>query len=112
VELKCLEVKEAQKTLGVKTAPTGDNTSQFEHTLEASHKWAAQIKANNLRQMDAWLALHSTCTTLSEKQREQITRLAMSAGLTNTRGSRSIGRRIASPPYSPRYCTSEHSSVS
>jgi hypothetical protein len=55
VELERLEVTEARKTLGVKTAPTGDNTVQFEHMLEASHKWAAQIKASNLRQMDAWL---------------------------------------------------------
>jgi hypothetical protein len=60
VELERLEATEARKTLGVKTAPTGDNTSQFEHTLEASHKWAAQIKASNLRQMDDWLALRST----------------------------------------------------
>jgi hypothetical protein len=53
-----LEVTEAWKTLGFKTAPTGDSTAQFEHMLEASHKWAAHIKASNLRQMDAWLSLH------------------------------------------------------
>jgi hypothetical protein len=41
VELERLEVTEAQKTLGVKTAPTGDNMDQFEHMLEASQKWAA-----------------------------------------------------------------------
>jgi hypothetical protein len=52
-----VEVTEAWKTLGVKTAPTGDNTAQFEHMLEVSQKWAAQIKARNLRQIDAWLAL-------------------------------------------------------
>jgi hypothetical protein len=56
--------------------------AQFEHILEASQKWEAQIKASNLRQMDAWLALHYTiwktlrypltCTTLTEKQCEQI----------------------------------------
>jgi hypothetical protein len=82
VELKCLEVIEARNALGVKTAPTGDNTAQFEHMLEASQKWAAQIKASNLSQMDAWLALHftiwktleypRTCKTLTEKQCEQI----------------------------------------
>jgi hypothetical protein len=87
VELERLEVTEARKTLGVKTAPTGDNTAQFEHMLEASQKWAAQIKASNLRQMDAWLAPRSTiwktleypltCTTLTEKQCEQIMRPAM-----------------------------------
>jgi hypothetical protein len=33
-----------------KTASTGDNTAQFEHMLEASQKWVAQIKASNLRQ--------------------------------------------------------------
>jgi hypothetical protein len=74
VELEHLEMTEARKTLGVKTARTGDNASQFEHLLEASQKWAAHIKASNLRQMDAWLALRSTiwktleypltCTTL------------------------------------------------
>jgi hypothetical protein len=58
VELERLEVTEAWKTLGVKTAPTGDTTAQFEHMPEASQKWAAQIKTNNLRQMDAWLAVH------------------------------------------------------
>jgi hypothetical protein len=36
VELERLEVTEAQKTLGVNTAPTGDNTTQFEHMMEAS----------------------------------------------------------------------------
>jgi hypothetical protein len=81
-ELERLEVTEAQKTPGVKTAPKGDNTAQFEHIPEASHKGAAQIKASNLRQMDAWLALRSTiwktlkypltCTTLTEKQCDQI----------------------------------------
>jgi hypothetical protein len=53
VELEHLEVTEARKTLVVKTAPTGDNTAQFENMLEASQKRAAQIKASNLRQMDA-----------------------------------------------------------
>jgi hypothetical protein len=75
VELERLEVTEAGKKLGVKTSPSGDNAAQFEHMLEASQKWAAHIKASNLRQMDAWLALRSTiwktldhpltCTTLS-----------------------------------------------
>jgi hypothetical protein len=77
VELERLEVPEDRTTLGVKTAPKGDNAAQFEHMLEASQKWAAQIKASNLTQMDAWLALRSTiwktleylltCTTLTEK---------------------------------------------
>jgi hypothetical protein len=50
--------------------------------LEASQKRAAQIKASNLRQMDAWLVLNSTiwktleypltCTKMNEKQCEQI----------------------------------------
>jgi hypothetical protein len=94
LELERLEVTEARKTLGVKTAPTGDNTAQFEHMLEASNKWAAQIKASNLRQMDAWLALRSTiwenleypltCTTLTEKQCEQIMQPAISAGLAKS----------------------------
>jgi hypothetical protein len=94
VELERLEVTEARKTLGVKTAPTGDNTAQFEHMLEASHKRAAQIKASNLRQMDAWLALRSTiwkdmeypltCTTLTEKQCDHIMRPTMSAGLAKS----------------------------
>jgi hypothetical protein len=84
VELECLEVTEARRTLGVKTAPAGDNTTQFEYMLEASQKWAAQIKAHNMRPMDAWLALRPTilktleylitCTTLTEKQCEHIMR--------------------------------------
>jgi hypothetical protein len=36
VELEHLEVTEAQKTLGFKTEPTGDNMAQFEHMLEGS----------------------------------------------------------------------------
>jgi hypothetical protein len=60
VELECLEVTEARKTLGVKTAPTGDNTSQFENMLKASQKWVAQIKESYLRQIDAWLELRYT----------------------------------------------------
>jgi hypothetical protein len=87
VELECLKVTEAWKTLGVKTATKGDNTTQFEHMLEASHKWAAYSKASNLRQIDKWLALLSTslhpltCTTLTENQCKQIMRLEMSAVL-------------------------------
>jgi hypothetical protein len=94
VELERLEVTEARKTLGVNTAPTGDNTAQFEHMLESSQKWAAQIKASNLRQVDAWLALRSTiwktleypltCTTLTQKECEQIMRPVMSAGLVKS----------------------------
>jgi hypothetical protein len=42
VDIERLEVTETRKTL-VKTAPTGDNTDQFEHMLEASQKWAAHI---------------------------------------------------------------------
>jgi hypothetical protein len=90
----------ARKTLGVKTAPTGDTTAQFEHMLEASQKWAAQIKASNLRQMDAWLALRYTiwktleypltCTTPTEKQCEQIMQPEMSAGLANSHICRSF----------------------
>jgi hypothetical protein len=100
VEFELLEVTEARKTLGVKTAPTGNNTAQFEHILEASQKWAAQIRASNLRQMDDWLALRSTiwktleypltCTTLTEKQCEQIMRPAMSAGLAKSHICRSL----------------------
>jgi hypothetical protein len=95
VELERLEVTEAHKTLGAKTAPTGDNTAQFEHMLEVSHKWVAQIKASNPRQIDGWLALRLTtwktmeypvtCTTLTKKQCEQITRPAMSSGLAKSR---------------------------
>jgi hypothetical protein len=68
--------------------------------MEASQKWAAQIKASNLRQMDAWMALCSTiwktleypltCTTLTEKQCEQIMRPAMSAGLAKYHACRSL----------------------
>jgi hypothetical protein len=46
VVLECLEVTEAWKTLGFKTAPTGYNGAQFDHMLEASHKWAAQKEGN------------------------------------------------------------------
>jgi hypothetical protein len=93
-------VTEARKTLGVKTAPTGDNTAQFERMMEASQKWAAQVKASNLRQMYVWLALRSTiwktleypltCTTLTEKQCEQIMRPEMSAGLAKSHICRSF----------------------
>jgi hypothetical protein len=68
--------------------------------LEASQKWAAQIKASNLRQMDAWLALSSViwrimeypliCMTLTEKQCEQIMRPATSAGLAKSHIYRSF----------------------
>jgi hypothetical protein len=68
--------------------------------LEASQKWAAQIKASNLRQMDAWLALRYTIwktleypltgTTLTEKQCEHIMRPAMSAGLAKSHICRSF----------------------
>jgi hypothetical protein len=68
--------------------------------LQASQKWAAQIKASHLRQMDAWLELRSTiwktleypltCTTLTEKQCEQIMRPAMSAGLAKSHIYRSF----------------------
>jgi hypothetical protein len=34
--------------------------AHFEHMLEVLQKWAAQIKASNQRQMDAWLALRAT----------------------------------------------------
>jgi hypothetical protein len=94
VELERLEVTETWKTLGFKTAQTGDYTAQFEDILEASQKWAAQIKASNLRQMDDMLALRSTiwktleypltCTTLTNKQCEQIMQPAMSAGLAKS----------------------------
>jgi hypothetical protein len=82
VELERLEVTEARKTLGFKTAPTGDNTSQFGHMLEVSQKWTAHIKASNMRQMDACMALRSTiwktfeypltCMTLTKKQCKHI----------------------------------------
>jgi hypothetical protein len=133
VELECLEVTEARKTLGVNISPTGDNTAQFEHMLEAPQKWAAQVQASNLRQIDAWLALCSTiwktleysliCTKLTQKECEQIMQSAMSAGLAKShiyrsfpnllihRGAEALGV-VASPLYSPRYCKSEHSSIS
>jgi hypothetical protein len=100
VELERLEVTEAQKTLGVKTASTGDNTAQFKHILEVLHKWAAHIKASNLRQIDAWMAVRSviwntldyplTCITLTKKQCKQIMQPAMSAGLSKSHICRSF----------------------
>jgi hypothetical protein len=55
----------------------GDNIAQFEHMLEVSQKWAAQIRASNLRQMDAWLAIRAaiwktldyplTCTMMTTR---------------------------------------------
>jgi hypothetical protein len=93
-------VIEARKTLGFKTAPTGDNTAQFDHMLQKSQKWAAQINESNLRQMDAWLALRSTIwktmeypltyTALTEKQCEHIMRPEMSAGLAKSHICRSF----------------------
>jgi hypothetical protein len=78
----------------------GYNTAQFEHMLEVSHKWAAQIKASNLRQMDTWLALrstiwktldyHITYTTLTKKLCDQIMRPAISAGLAKSHICRSF----------------------
>jgi hypothetical protein len=75
--------------------------------LEASQKWAAQIKASNLRQMDAWLALRSTiwktleyphtCRTLTEKQCEQIMRPEMSAGLAKSHICRSFPTLLIHP---------------
>jgi hypothetical protein len=68
--------------------------------LELSQKWAAQIKANNMRQMDACLALRYiiwktleyplTCTTLTKKQCEKIMRPAMSAEMEKSHICRSF----------------------
>jgi hypothetical protein len=100
VELEHLEVIEAWKTLAVKTSPTGDTNAQFDYMLEASHTWAAHIKASNLRQIDACLALRSTiwktleypltCMTLTDKQCEHIMRPAMSVGIDKSNVCRSF----------------------
>jgi hypothetical protein len=68
--------------------------------LEASQKWAAQIKGSNLRQMYAWLALRSTiwktleypitCMILTKKKFDQIMRPEISAGLAKSHICRSF----------------------
>jgi hypothetical protein len=94
VVLDLLEVSEARKTLGVMMVPNCNSTAEYERLLGESQKWASQVKAGNLQNIDAWLALRSTisktleyplnATTLTQHRCTRISRPALEAGLTHS----------------------------
>jgi len=48
IELKRLEPWEAERTLGVRIAPDGNNQLQFEYMVEQAQEWAALIRSGHL----------------------------------------------------------------
>jgi hypothetical protein len=106
--LQQLEPWEAERTLGVRLAPDGNMTIQYEWMLQTAHKWADTIRAGHLPRHLTWLAWRSTIlktmeyplptTTLTERQCDKITSVIAAATLPRSGIMRSFPRRLLHAP--------------
>jgi hypothetical protein len=106
--LNQLELWEAERTLGVRLAPDGNMTIQYEWMLQTARKWADTIRSGHLPRHLTWLAWRSTIlktmeyplptTILTESQCNKITSVVAAAALLRSSTMRSFPRRLLHAP--------------
>jgi len=108
VALKRLEVWEAERTLGVRLAPDGNNKMQYEFMLKTAKEWASLIRAGHLPRQLNWQSLNTAimktltyplaATTLTTKQCKNILKPIIKAGLSSSGTMPTLPRALVHAP--------------
>ena len=108
--LERIEVSEARRTLGVRSAGDGNMKAQFEFMKSEAKKWADAMRTNKLPRHMAWEALHTTvlrslayplvATTLSEEQCRDIISPVLMQSLPKCGMNRHYPHKVAYAPIS------------
>jgi hypothetical protein len=103
-----LEPWHAERTLGVRLAPDGNMTAQFQWMLDTSKAWAEKIRAGHLPRHLTWLAWRTTIqktleyplatTTLSKSQCDKLTSVIAQVALPRIGVIRSFPRALLHAP--------------
>jgi hypothetical protein len=106
--LRQLEPWEAVRTLGVRLAPDGNMTTQFEHMMAQASLWADSLRGGFLPRHLTWTAWRTTIsktleyplpvTTLSRDQCKRITSVVAAAALPRCGVMRSFPRALLHGP--------------
>ena len=106
--LRRLEPSAAERTLGVRLAPDGNNTAQYQHMRDLSNEWADRIRTGHLPRHLVWQSLQTTilkslayplpATTLTEKQCLTILQPVLIAGLPRAGIARTFPRAVVYGP--------------
>lgn len=106
--LSRLSTSEAQRTLGVRLAPDGNNIAEFEELLEKARTWADAIRAGHLPRNLVWESMNTTVlqsiqyslpsTTLSFSQCWKIMSKLLQAALPRAGIVRTIPRDLVYGP--------------
>ena len=92
--LERLASDDAQRTLGVRQAPDGNNEAQFQYMVGVAKEWADNIRTGHLPRRLTWQSLNTailktleyplTATTLTEKECGEIMKPILKAGLSHS----------------------------
>ena len=103
-----LPVEDAQRTLGVRLAPDGNNKAQFEYMRDKVQDWADKIRTGHLPRHLTWQSLVTTilksiqyplpATTLSKEQCKKIMAPILRDGLSCSGIVRTIPRALVYGP--------------
>jgi hypothetical protein len=102
------EPNHAERTLGVRLAPDGNMTAQFDHMLQVASNWAESLRLGNLPRHLTWQAWRTTIlktleyplpvTTLTRAQCNKLTSTIAAAALPRCGIVRSFPRALLHAP--------------
>ena len=103
-----LSVSDAQRTLGVRLAPDGNNEAEVKFLRERAQDWADRVRTGHLPRRLVWESMHSTilkslqyplpATTLTESQCRSIMAPLLAQGLASAGVVRTIPRAVVYGP--------------
>jgi hypothetical protein len=106
--LQCLEPSHAECTLGIRLAPDGNMTSQYEYMLETARSWASRLRIGHLPRHLTWKAWLTTIsktleyplpvTTLTRTQCQKLASVLISAALPQVGVVSTFPRALAHSP--------------
>ena len=106
--LERLASDNAQRTLGVRQAPDGNNEAQFQYMVEVAKVWADNIRTGHLPRRLTWQSLTTailktleyplTATTLTEKECSEIMKPILKVGLSHSGIMNSLPRDLVYAP--------------
>jgi hypothetical protein len=107
-ELQRVEVNDAQATLGVALAPSGDTSKQAENMVNSAIQWADAMRSGRISKSEVWLAITSTiwrtltyplpAINLTREQCEKIMAPILQYGLPNMGVCRNFPRDMVFAP--------------
>ncbi len=103
-----LEVTEARRTLGVRLAPDGNSTAEFQYLKTTATEWKQKMETARLTHTDAMFSLRSSImrkmayplavTTFTENQCHELMKPILNVGLPKIGCNRSMPRSLVHGP--------------